>query len=312
MSVSVHPAASTRSAGGSGLPLLALAGILWGTGGLTGTLLARTADLPSLAVAAYRLALGGIIICAVLAATGGRLPRGRAAWVRVLLVALLAALFQACFFTAVSLTSVSLATLVTIGASPVLVLSAERLLGRRAADARMAGTVGLAVVGLGLLVGLPSGSLEPVAVLTGSALAVLAGAGFAAITLLAAHPVAGLDDLTTTGVGFTLGGTVLLPVAAAVSGIGFRPGVASVGLLLLLAIAPTAVAYTLYFRGLRSVGPAVGAVMALLEPLTGTVLAAAVLGERLGTPGLAGAVLLAVAVVLAGTAPRNGTPVRVG
>jgi DME family drug/metabolite transporter len=40
-----------------------------------------------------------------------------------------AALYQSCYFTAVSLTSVPLATLVTIGTTPVIVLGADRVAG---------------------------------------------------------------------------------------------------------------------------------------------------------------------------------------
>ncbi len=58
---------------------------------------------------------------------------------------------------------------------------------------------------------------------------------------------------------------------------------AGVGLLALFAVLPTALAYTAYFRGLGAgTSPGTGAVLALLEPLTAAVLAAAVLGERLG------------------------------
>jgi DME family drug/metabolite transporter len=59
----------------------------------------------------------------------------------------------------------------------------------------------------------------------------------------------------------------------------------------------TAMAYTLYFRGLADVGPGTAAVLALLEPLTGAILAAAILGERLSPTGLLGAALLTVALV---------------
>ncbi|HXV94879.1 MAG TPA: DMT family transporter [Pseudonocardia sp.] len=283
---------------GAGVPLLALAGVLWGTGGLIGSLLAGVADLSPLAVAAYRLGLGGLLVAAVVATTGGTLPRGRAAWRRVGAVAVLAALFQACYFTAVTLTSVGLATLVTIGTSPVVVLAVEAARGR--APRGTAVTVGLALLGLGLLIGLPAESLDPVATLVGSAFAVLSGAGFAAITLLAAKPVDGLDDATSTAAAFVIGGSLLAAVAAVTTGLDFRPGIASFGLLLALAAVPTALAYTAYFRGLRAAaGPGVGAVLALLEPLTGAVLAAVVLGERLGAAGIAGAALLGAAVVRA-------------
>ncbi len=285
-----------------------MAGLLWGTGGLTGSLLSRTAGLPALSVAAYRLGTGGALILAFLVLTGRRRPSGRrwpagrAAWIRVTAIGLLAAVFQSCYFTAVSLSSVSLATLVTIGSAPVIVLAAERVRGRRRIGRPAGCATGLALTGLGLLVGLPSGGLPERAVLASAGLAVLAAAGFATLTLISATPVAGLDDLTATGFGFTLGGLLLLPAAAVSGGLGFTPGPATLGLLATLATGPTAVAYTLYFRGLRTAPAGTAALLSLLEPLTGTVLAALILGDRLGASGIAGAVILAVALVLAGVA----------
>jgi DME family drug/metabolite transporter len=231
--------------------------------------------------------------------TGRRVPRDSAAWRRIAATGVLAALFQGCYFTAVSLTSVSLATLVTIGSAPVLVL----LVRRRTAERRQVAAVVLALFGLGLLVGLPAD--DPGVVLAGSVFAVLAGAGFAVLTVLAARPIPGLDDMTTTGVGFMLGGALLVPVAAATSGLGFVPDVRTVGLLVALGVIPTAVAYTCYFRGLRSSSATVGVVMALLEPLTAAVLAALLLDDRLGAVGVTGAVLLGAAVILAGRGNRD-------
>jgi drug/metabolite transporter, DME family len=283
----------------SGVSLLVLAGVLWGTGGLLGLMLADAAGLSSLAVAAYRLAVGGLLIVGYLLVTRRRVPRDPAAWRRIAATGALAALFQGCYFTAVSLTSVSLATLVTIGSAPVLVL----LVRRRTAERRQVAAVLLALLGLGLLVGLPAD--DPGAVLAGSVFAVLAGAGFALMTVLASRPIPGLDDMTTTGVGFMLGGALLVPVAAATSGLGFEPDVRTLGLLVALGVVPTAVAYTCYFRGLRSASATVGVVMALLEPLTAAVLAALLLGDRLGAVGVTGAVLLGAAVILAGRGNRD-------
>jgi len=69
-------------------------------------------------------------------------------------------------------------------------------------------------------------------------------------------------------------------------------------------VLPTALAYACYFRGLATATASVGAVAALLEPLTAAVLAAVVLGERLGVAGTVGAVLVGAAVVLAGRQER--------
>lgn len=83
-------------------------------------------------------------------------------------------------------------------------------------------------------------------------------------------------------------------------GWGSHPDIRSVGLLVALGVVPTAVAYTCYFRGLRTASAALGVLMALLEPLTAAVLAALLLGDRLGGVGVTGAVLLAAAVAMAG------------
>lgn len=283
---------------------LVLAGVLWGTGGLLGHMLADTTGLSAVAVAAYRLALGGGLLLCYLVRTGRRVPRTGPALRRIAATGALAAQFQACYFTAVTLTSVSLATLVTIGSAPVIVLLADRSAGRR-----MVLPAGVALLGLGLLVGLPADGAASGSVLTGALFAVASGAGFAAITLLAARPLPGLDAATTTGPAFVFGGLLLmLPVAVAGPGPGFTPSPLGIGLLVAFALLPTALAYTFYFRGLATTSPAVGSVVALLEPLTAAVLAALVLDDRLGVAGTTGALLIGLAVLLAG----RGGPQRAG
>ncbi|MFY1690392.1 DMT family transporter [Plantactinospora sp. WMMB782] len=303
MHTSATPFVPVRRHTGAGLWLLVVSGTLWGTGGLTGSLLGRHTGLAPVAVAGYRLAVGGTLIVTFLVLTGRRPPRGRAAWARIAVLGVLAALYQACYFGAVSLTSVSLATLVTIGAAPLLVLGVEAVTGRRRLDRRTTGTCALAVAGL-LLVGLPAGDFGGLAVLGSASLALVSAAGFAAITLVGARPVAGLDELAGTGYGFTLGGLLLVPVAAGTVGLGFQPGAAALGLLVALGIGPTAVAYLCYFRGLRTVQPGTAALLVLLEPLVGAVLAALLLGDRLGPAGLLGAALLGTAVLRAARAPE--------
>ncbi|MET8832752.1 DMT family transporter [Micromonospora sp. NPDC004540] len=296
MLVSEQPVAAARRSA-TGLWSLVSAGVLWGTGGPTGSLLAHETGLSPLAVASYRLAVAGMLVISWLCLARKPLPRGREAWTRMAVNALLAAVFQACFFAAVSLTNVSLATLLTIGASPVLVLSAERVAGRRASASMLAAVV-LAVAGLALLVGTPAGGITTTGALTGGGLALLSAAGFAAMTLIGSRPVAGLDDLTATGVSFAIGGAVLAAAATLTSGMSFVPTLTSVGLLLLLGAVPTAMAYALYFRGLRTTPASTAALIALLEPLVATLLATLFLGDRLSAAGLVGAGLITTAMVL--------------
>src|SRR5256885_1088068 len=207
-------------------------------------------------------------------------------------------------------TSVAPARRRTGAGLPFLVLSGilwgtGGLTGRRRVDRRLVATVCLALAGLGLLVGLPSGGFGAGAVLASSGLAVLAASGFAAVTLVGGRPVPGLDELSTAGFGFTVGGLLLVPLAGATAGLGFRVDAWPIALVVALGTGPTAIAYTLYFRGLRTVPAGTAALMALLEPLTGALLAALVLRDRLGPAGIAGALLLGAAVLLAAKRPDD-------
>ncbi|MCL2585568.1 MAG: DMT family transporter [Streptosporangiales bacterium] len=307
---------------------LTLCGVLWGTGGLLGSLLGQVAGLSPLSVACIRLLAGGGLMVAFLLLIRARRPRGRRAWRRIAVNGLLSAVFQGCYFGAISLTSVSLATLVTIGAAPVIVTAVERARGGRPLGLKGVITQGLALVGLVLLVGGPvltggagttgspgaAGSgAGAAATLAGCGLALASAAAFAAITLIGSSPVPGLRDLTVNGYGFTLGGLILVPFAATAMagapGGAFRSGLtvpellAAAGLLAGLVIGPTAVAYTLYYRGLRAESASTAALLTLLEPLTAAVLGIVLLGDRLGVAGITGAVILGAALVRAALAP---------
>jgi DME family drug/metabolite transporter len=197
--------------------------------------------------------------------------------------------------------------LVTIGCAPVLVL----LVGWRSASIGQLGGVLLAVGGLGLLVGAPGVGADAGRLLMGALLGLFAAAGFAAVTLVNARPVAGLDEVSAAGASFVVGGAVLVPFAVVVGGgavpaFDVRAAGWSALVMLALALVPTALAYTCYFRGLHRTSPGMGSVLALLEPLTAAVLAALLLGEQLGISGLvAGGVLGCAIVLTARASPRS-------
>jgi DME family drug/metabolite transporter len=327
MSSLSSPDAALRASGSrTDLYYVLSAGLLWGTGGLAGSLLGQLAALPPLAVATYRLAGGGLTVLAVLAVTG-RLPRlRRAGWLRVLSVGVLTATYQACYFAAVATTSLAVATVIAIGAAPVLVLTAEAVGERRRPGSASLVAIGLALLGLALLLGTSGHPLTRAgggSLALGVLLALGAAAGFGALALIGRRPVPGLDGPATIGVGFTAGGA-LLAVAALVAGaltggpgfgghgfggLEFAPTAASVGLLVYLGWVPTALAYGLFFVGLRGVSASSAAVVAVLEPVTATVLGVLVLGQRLGLGGMIGAGLLCAAAVVAGVGGSTSRPV---
>jgi DME family drug/metabolite transporter len=279
--------------------------VLWGTGGLAGSLLAARTGMQPVAVAAYRLLVGGLFMTAYAAGAGGGIgtwPRSRAALARVAVTGGLLAAYQTAYFAAVEATSVSMATLTTTVATPVLVTVGSAVLDRRWPAPRAVGSIAIAVGGLVLLLGSPGGGTSGNRVV-GTGLALLSALGFAALTLDRRAPLPGLSQDTMTGLGFLTGGLMLLP-AGLVSGMGLSPRIDTVGAVLFLGLVPTAVAYTGYFAGMRQAGAAAGVVAVLLEPLTATLLAVLLGRDRLDGTQMLG-VLLVLAAVAVPQAPAT-------
>lgn len=277
--------------------LVVLAGVLWGTGGVLGVLLARHSDLHPLSIAMWRMLLAGAALLLFLTVTGRLRFRSysRAAWSRALWTGGLTALFEAMFFTGISLSSVGLTTLITIGAAPVFVAIYDVVFRRERPSARTLVALGLALTGLVILL---SGSLEiGNNGLLGAGMALVAGAAFATITIINRVPVPGFEPVPLTGIAFAAGGLMLVPVAA-FAGIGLPDGVSGWAFALTVGVVSTALAYVAFLTGLKTVAPFVATIVILLEPLVATILGAVVLGEALGPAVIIGGLVLGSAVVL--------------
>jgi DME family drug/metabolite transporter len=281
--------------------LLVTAGVLWGTGGLAGAVLASAGHLHPVTVATYRLLVGGGCAVTVVAATGG-LRHLRAHPVRLLVSGALLAQFQAAYQVAVAVISVSLATLITIGCVPVCVAAVGALRERRLPAGRALGAVAGSLAGLALLCGTPVGA-DGWRTAAGVGLSLLAGAGFAALTLIAARPVAGQGAITAAGL--LVGGLLLTPFAL-VYGMAVPLTWQVVALAAYLGVVPTAVAYGAYFLGLRHAGATAAALATVLEPLTATLLAVAFHGERLTAAGVLGTAAVAGSLALYYAPSRGG------
>lgn len=273
---------------------LILAGVLWGTGGLAGALLQNLAGLHPLAVAAYRLLLGGAIATVFLSTQIRRLRFTKAVTRRLLGVGALLAIFQASYFGGVAMTSVSLATLVTIGSSPVILAVVGAVRSRRLPSPRTLLCIVLALTGLALLAGMPS-TRDIWHTVIGIALCLVAASGFAAFTVINRVPV--LPAGPTISLGLLIGGLILLPVALPLGmALPLRFDVLMTALF--LGLVPTAVAYGSYLLALRGASAVAAALSAVLEPLTATVLSVLFFNESLGAVGVIGAVLLGIALAV--------------
>lgn len=283
----------------TGLGWLVLAGVTWGTSGTLGVLLRGESGLALLPAGGYRILVGGVLILAFVLLTGRlRPPHTASGWRRVAALGLASGLYQVAFFSAIGLVGIAVATLVTIGSTPIMVLAVEALTGRVRLTGRLALALAAALTGLVLLAGSPPAGLPLADALIGAGLSLVAGASFAGISLLGANPHPDFDDATGTGLAFVGGGLVVLAVASTFAPIGFTVTPWALVLVVALGLVPSAVAYLSYLRGLRTQSGTVGSLVALLEPVTATTLAAIVFAEWLTPLAALGAALLLAAVVL--------------
>jgi DME family drug/metabolite transporter len=274
--------------------------------GTTGTAQALASTGSAVSVGAARIAVGGGLL-ATLAAARGELSGLRRSWPLVLAAAAGVAGYQLAFFAAVRQTGVAVGTDVTIGSAAVLTGGAERLVEGTRQDVRWLCSTGLAVCGLALLAA-ASAHGAPVAP-GGVVLALAAAAGYAGYAVLSKRLLRlGHEPGGVMGATFGLAGALLVPVLLA-TGSGWLATPRGVGLALYLGVVPTALAYLLYARGLRSVSAAETTTIGLAEPLTAAVLGVGALHERVAPAEVAGAALiLAGLVALAVRLPRLRAP----
>lgn len=283
---------------GRGLLYLIVAGAAWGTAGAAASLVYRAGDMGPVALSFWRCA-GGLALLLAVRVRPRRRPARRVApepfggrTLRIGLTGLGLAVFQTAYFAAVEATGLAVATVVTLGAGPVLIALGARLtLGERLGRGGGAAVVG-ALAGLGVLVlGGEGATVRP----WGVVLALLSAAGYSTMTLLTRWwgRDGGTGGSGTTVGAFAVTTVCLLPFALAE---GLTPHTAHpvevLALLAYIAAVPTALAYGLFFAGAAVVRSATVSVIMLLEPVSAAVLAVGLLGERLTLPTVAGTLLM--------------------
>jgi len=264
-----------------------LAAVCFGT---TGTAQAIGPATSPVAVGAARIVIGGALLVLIARGLHVALPRRS---VTAAGIAVGVCVYQLSFFAAVNLTGVAVGTVVAIGTGP----AAAGALGRIVNGERLTGRWALATVcaaaGVVLLAGDGGGTVDP----AGIALAITAGLGYATCTVLSKRLiVAGSAPEGVMAAGFGGAAVLLVPVLAIV-GPGFLTSASGLGLAVYLGAIPTALAYVLFSRGLRSLTSGETATLVLAEPLTAAALGIVALGEQ---PSLAAGI--GAGLVLAGLA----------
>jgi drug/metabolite transporter (DMT)-like permease len=207
------------------------------------------------------------------------------------------------FFSALERVDASLLSLL-LYTFPSMVAVAAIALGREHADARRLVALVIASAGLVLVLATAkAGALDPVGAALGLAAAVVY-----TTYILVSQGVAGRIRPTLLSALVCTGAAVSLTVGSAALG-ELRPGdVTAEGWLWLagIAVVSTVAAVSLFFAGLKRVGPTTASVLSTVEPVVTVLLAFLVFGELLGPLQLlGGALVIAAVLVLASYRPRE-------
>ncbi|MCF6475222.1 EamA/RhaT family transporter [Nonomuraea sp. MG754425] len=279
---------------------VSVAATAWGTGGAAGSLLFDLSGLGPVGVSLWRYLLGAAFLL-VLTRTGRPFvsrPSGR-----VLLIGAGMAVYQTAYFAAIAHSGVAVATVVTMGATPIVTALGSRfLLGERLGRVALVALTA-ALAGLALLMGESALSATAqdaggTSATLGLAFALASATGYAGVTLLSRGSGGTGDDPRAVAIGgFVVGALCLAPFALAE---GALPELswASVGLLGYLGAIPTALAYGLFFRALTALRATTVSIISLGEAVGAALLGVLLFGERLTPLAWSGCVLLLAAVAV--------------
>lgn len=283
--------------------LTLLAPVLWGT-----TYVTVTELLPpgrALTVAALRVAPAGVLLAGLATIVTGWRPRG-ADWWRTTAVAL--ASFGA-FFPLLVVATQRLPGGVaasTGGLQPLLVaLWAWAVVGRRPRLVETAVGV-VAALGVAMVVLRGDATIDPV----GVAAAVGANLSFSLAVVLTKRFPAPSHRVAAVGWQLVIAALVLVPLALVVDGVPSRPAGREIAGAAHLGLVATALAFVLWFDGIRRLPTVAPSLLGLAAPLTGALLGWLVLGQALSAVQLSGFGLVVGAIAYGATSGgRAATPV---
>jgi len=264
---------------------------LFGFAGLFGAWLA----LPPAEITLGRAAIAALALAIVAWARGERAMPSVALLVNG---AILAAHWTA-FFTAIRVSGVAIG-LLGFASFPLFVVLLERLLLGCPLDRRSMVTVALVTAGLLLIAATRAGAASPIA---GLAWGVVAGATFAWLAVRnRAHvrdtpPIALALWQNAFGAAWLLPVVLLTPHARA-------PLAGEWMLIVVLGVACTALAHTLFIASMRALSAHTASVIAALEPVYGIALAALLVHQVPDAATLAGGLLIVAAAIVASRTPR--------
>src|SRR5258706_1843562 len=276
-----------------GLWLVTGAAITWGTIGVVTQAIYNSDNTTSLFLNLARMLVATpVLLVACWRVVGLKMfSIRRRDFLIMLLTGTLLAISHAAYFASIRYTGVTIATLLTLCIAPLVVTCLSVLLKIETLTRRIVISLICALAGSVLLVGvhLPDASHRDL--LLGTVFALISAVGYASMIVGGRFLAADYHPLQVTTVTVSAG-TVVLVLINLVSGIVAVHTTQGWLLVLYLGLVPTALAYWLFQKGLRSGAATAASIIGVLDPLGAALLARSRFGETLAAPGIAGAGLL--------------------
>jgi drug/metabolite transporter (DMT)-like permease len=253
--------------------------------------------VPPVTLVSVRMAISAVAILLFFALTGRdwRLPR--AAWGRVVLMGVIGYTVSiSAQFMGTALAGAALGSLITT-AAPLVTVAIAAAFGFEHISARAWLGTGLGAVALVVLYALSGGAASSV---EGIVWLLVAAVSWGILGIVGGQAVERYDPFLVTGWASVVGcvGTlVIVPLELSSKTIGTLTPLIGLGILY-LGVVSTAVAFALWVYGVAKAGSVLSGIAFFAQPLVGSLLGAALLGERLGWGfGIAAALLFAAAML---------------
>jgi drug/metabolite transporter, DME family len=283
----------------SGIWLVTIAAATWGTIGVVTQAIYNTDTTTSLFLNLARMLIATpVLLVACWRILGKEMfSIQRRDFLLMALTGTLLATSQAAYFAAIRSAGVTVTTLLAISLAPLVVAGLSVVLKFEKLSQRMIVALVSALIGSALLIGVHVPENIHADLLLGSLLSVVAAATYAGVVICGRFLARGYHPLQVSTVTFGTGAFVLTVINLAV-------GIVTVHttqgwlLVLYLGLVPTALAYWLFQKGLRSVTATAASIVSLLEPTVAALLAWVLFGETLPATGIIGAALLILSIFL--------------
>lgn len=286
---------------------IVLASLLWGT---TGAAASFSPDVSALAIGAFAMGFGGVLLVLTnisrLMQNAGLLA---AHWKLSVLGALSVAIYPLTFYSSMRLSGVAIGTIVSIASAPLFAALIERLLNQKRISLQWGVSFVLGVMGIALLT---QGKEHPIESQhdayqqsLGVLLGCVSGVAYASYAWVARSLIeTGVHARSAMSGLFGLAALLLLPSLWFTGDNLFSTttnGMVSV----YMAVVPMFIGYLLFSYGLKYIETRSATLITLIEPLIATLLAALVLGESFKAMGWLGAAMILLCLLNQSYRPRT-------